>query len=95
MPMTNYALIVAGGSGSRMNADVPKQFLLLNEKPVLMHTIERFHEFDNAMEIIVVLPEAQFPLWENLCHEWDFPFFESLSLCVLKVKNRLFRHFPR
>jgi len=49
MPMTNYALIVAGGSGSRMNADVPKQFLLLNEKPVLMHTIERFHEFDNAM----------------------------------------------
>ena len=70
MPMTNYALIVAGGSGSRMNADVPKQFLLLNDKPVLMHTIERFHEYDNAIEIIVVLPEAQFPLWENLCHEY-------------------------
>ena len=93
MPMTNYALIVAGGSGSRMNATVPKQFLLLNEKPVLMHTIERFHEFDNAMEIIVVLPETQFSLWENLCHEYKFSIRHQLvaggSVRFESVKNGL------
>ncbi len=93
MPMTNYALIVAGGSGSRMNADVPKQFLLLNEKPVLMHTIERFHEFDNAMEIIVVLPETQFSLWKNLCREYKFRIQHQLvaggSVRFESVKNGL------
>lgn len=94
----NYALIVAGGSGSRMNATVPKQFLLLNDKPVLMHTIERFHEYDNAIEIIVVLPEAQFPLWENLCHEYKFSIrhqlvaggsvrFESVKNGLMKIDN--------
>lgn len=98
MPMTNYALIVAGGSGSRMNTDVPKQFLLLNEKPVLMHTIERFHNYDNAMKIIVVLPEAQFSLWENLCREYKFSIrhqlvaggsvrFESVKNGMMKIDN--------
>ena len=91
----NYALIVAGGSGSRMNATVPKQFLLLNDKPVLMHTIERFHEYDNAIEIIVVLPEAQFPLWENLCHEYKFSIRHQLvaggSVRFESVKNGLSR----
>ena len=95
MPMTNYALIVAGGSGSRMNATVPKQFLLLNEKPVLMHTIELFHEYDNAMEIIVVLPEAQFPLWKNLCREYKFSIRHQLvaggSVRFESVKNGLSR----
>ena len=93
MPMTNYALIVAGGSGSRMNATVPKQFLLLNEKPVLMHTIELFHEYDNAMEIIVVLPETQFSLWENLCREYKFSIRHQLvaggSVRFESVKNGL------
>ena len=95
MPMTNYALIVAGGSGSRMNADVPKQFLLLNDKPVLMHTIERFHEYDNAIEIIVVLPEAQFELWESLCREYKFSIRHQLvaggSVRFESVKNGLSR----
>ncbi len=89
----NYALIVAGGSGSRMNATVPKQFLLLNDKPVLMHTIERFHEYDNAMEIIVVLPESQFPLWKNLCREYKFRIQHQLvaggSVRFESVKNGL------
>jgi len=93
--MTNYALIVAGGSGSRMNADVPKQFLLLNDKPVLMHTIERFHEYDNAIEIIVVLPEAQFELWESLCREYKFSIRHQLvaggSVRFESVKNGLSR----
>ena len=55
--MKKYAVIVAGGSGSRMNNIVPKQFLLLNGKPVLYHTINTFlHSYDD-LQIILVLPE--------------------------------------
>jgi len=44
--MKLYALIVAGGSGRRMGTDIPKQFLEIAGKPILMHTIERFYDFD-------------------------------------------------
>jgi 2-C-methyl-D-erythritol 4-phosphate cytidylyltransferase len=58
-----------------------------------MHTIERFHEFDNAMEIFVVLPEAQFALWENLCHKYKFSIRHQLvaggSVRFESVKNGL------
>lgn len=67
-----YAIIVAGGSGNRMNSNLPKQFMLLNNKPVLMHTIEKFHQFDASMQLIVVLPEKQFETWENLCNKYEF-----------------------
>lgn len=70
--MKLYALIMAGGLGSRMNAEIPKQFLLLNNKPILMHTIERFANFGTAIEIVLVLPENQFGYWENLCEEYGF-----------------------
>jgi 2-C-methyl-D-erythritol 4-phosphate cytidylyltransferase len=72
MLINKYALIVAGGSGSRMNADVPKQFLLLNERPVLMYTIERFYDYNNSIGILLVLPENQFSLWATLCTEHNF-----------------------
>ena len=55
--MKKIALIVAGGNGSRMNNDTPKQFLLLGNKPVLYHSIKAFLEAYNDMEIILVLPE--------------------------------------
>ena len=51
-----YVIIVAGGAGLRMKTEIPKQFLLLDEKPILMHTIERFISIKN---IIVVLPKDQ------------------------------------
>lgn len=70
--MKRYAIIVAGGKGSRMGADIPKQFLLLNNKPVLMHTIERFLKFDNTIEIILVLPAEQFAYWDELCETYSF-----------------------
>ena len=70
--MKRYAIIVAGGKGSRMGADIPKQFLLLNSKPVLMHTIERFLKFDSSIEIILVLPAEQFDFWDDLCQEYAF-----------------------
>ena len=55
--MLKYAVIVAGGSGNRMNAAIPKQFLPLNGKPVLLYTIETFLSAFNDLEIVLVLPE--------------------------------------
>ncbi len=70
--MKKYCIIVAGGSGRRMKSAVPKQFLLLGGKPVLMHTVERFHSFDASMEIIIVLPAEHHVLWKRLCAEHSF-----------------------
>lgn len=68
----NYIVIVAGGKGQRMGNEVPKQFLLIGEKPILMHTIERFHEYDKTLKIILVLPEEQQNLWKELCNKYSF-----------------------
>ncbi len=61
------AVIVAGGSGQRMNAKMPKQFMLLNGKPVIFYSIEKFHECNSG--IIVVLPEDQKENWNKLIRE--------------------------
>lgn len=73
--MKLYAVIVAGGSGKRMGAEVPKQFLELGGRPLLMHTIERFKSFDSSIEIITVLPEDQIRHWMELQekHRFDIP----------------------
>jgi 2-C-methyl-D-erythritol 4-phosphate cytidylyltransferase len=63
---------VAGGTGSRMGANVPKQFLELAGKPVLMRTIERFRSFDVSIKIITVLPEDQLGYWEELQKKYSF-----------------------
>jgi 2-C-methyl-D-erythritol 4-phosphate cytidylyltransferase len=70
--MNKYAIIVAGGSGVRMATQLPKQFLLLCGKPILMRTIEAFHQFDNDVKIILVLPNTQFKYWADLCKEFWF-----------------------
>jgi 2-C-methyl-D-erythritol 4-phosphate cytidylyltransferase len=70
--MNKHALIVAGGSGIRMGQDIPKQFLHLAGKPILMHTIEKFYEYDNEINIVVVLPGSQIIYWENLVDEFSF-----------------------
>lgn len=70
--MNKIALIVAGGSGLRMGTTVPKQFLLLNGKPVLMHTIERFSSAKAFNLIIVVLPKSEIQHWEKLIAEHTF-----------------------
>ncbi|HOP03067.1 MAG TPA: 2-C-methyl-D-erythritol 4-phosphate cytidylyltransferase [Tenuifilaceae bacterium] len=67
-----YAIIVAGGSGVRMNVRTPKQFLLLNGLPILMHTINLFQSINPLPEIVLVLPDNQFETWEKLCHEYTF-----------------------
>ena len=67
--MQKVALIVAGGKGERMNADIPKQFLLLNGTPILMHTLKQFSHFE---EIVLVLPHSQFDYWRELCSNYNF-----------------------
>jgi 2-C-methyl-D-erythritol 4-phosphate cytidylyltransferase len=70
--MNLYVVIVAGGSGKRMGMDTPKQFLELAGRPVLMHTIERFREFNSSIEIITVLPENQLRFWCDLQKKYSF-----------------------
>ena len=67
--MKRYAIIVAGGKGLRMGGDVPKQFLPINGKPVLMRTLEAFKLFDAEMQLIVVLPQEQIAYWQELCRQ--------------------------
>jgi 2-C-methyl-D-erythritol 4-phosphate cytidylyltransferase len=67
-----FVIIVAGGKGLRMGSDIPKQFLPIGGKPVLMRTIERFREYSPTLQIILVLPKAQQDYWQQLCKEYDF-----------------------
>ena len=67
--MKKVALIVAGGKGERMNSSIPKQFLLLNNLPILMQTIKQFSHFE---EIVLVLPNSQFEYWNELCASHNF-----------------------
>ncbi|MCF0058523.1 2-C-methyl-D-erythritol 4-phosphate cytidylyltransferase [Dyadobacter sp. CY356] len=76
--MQEYVIIVAGGSGSRMRSDIPKQFIPVNGLPVLMHTMKAFRSYSDILKMILVLPEAQFDYWNQLCHE--FSFTETYSL---------------
>ncbi|WP_316758772.1 2-C-methyl-D-erythritol 4-phosphate cytidylyltransferase [Pedobacter aquatilis] len=70
--MKYYAVIVAGGSGNRMQTETPKQFLLLNNLPVLMHTIKAFAQSDSQPKILVVLHTDQHNYWRRLCNEFNF-----------------------
>lgn len=74
----NYVIIVAGGSGKRMGSEIPKQFLLLREKPILMYTLETFSNALNEIEIILVLPESQIDYWKELCKTHNFSINHSI-----------------
>lgn len=85
--------MVAGGTGTRMNSEIPKQFLLLAGQPLLMHTIRVFYHFDPDMKLFVVLPENQFHSWEQLCLSYSFSFPHHLvkggETRFCSVKNAL------
>jgi len=70
--MKNNIIIVAGGKGLRMGSDLPKQFIPIGGKPVLMHAIEAFYRFDKEIHIILVLPVSHQDYWKGLCREYDF-----------------------
>ena len=68
----DYVIIVAGGKGLRMGSDVPKQFLPVGGKPVLMRTLERFRAYSSTLQIILVLPQSQQDYWKELCQKYNF-----------------------
>lgn len=75
MNNTEYALIVAGGKGTRIKSKVPKQFLDIDGLPILMHTINAFYAYSPSIKVVVVLPEDDFALWNELCllHNYHKP----------------------
>ncbi len=76
--MKKIALIVAGGTGNRMQSQTPKQFMLLKNIPVLMYSLNAFIAYDNTIEIRVVLPENEMNAWQKLCTEHNFKIKHSL-----------------
>lgn len=76
--MTRYAIVVAGGSGTRMNSHVPKQFLIVDDEPIIIKTIRKFKEAYTSIQIIVVLPEIHLSYWMDLAGQ--FPFIEKLTI---------------
>ncbi len=97
--MKQYTIIVAGGRGARMGYSIPKQFIDLNYRPILMHTIEKMHQILDHSEIILVLPKAEFKNWGNLCQKHQFNInhklveggntrFESVSNALKKVNEK-------
>lgn len=70
--MKKSVIITAGGSGKRMQQSLPKQFLLLNGKPILQHTIEKFKAYDPSIFMVVVLPMKQINYWKELCESNNF-----------------------
>ena len=74
----DYAIIVAGGKGLRMGGEIPKQFIPVAGKPILMHTLEKFQRFGESLtgtgglEIILVLPKEQQEYWAELCTKYSF-----------------------
>lgn len=67
-----YALIVAGGKGTRIKSKLPKQFLELQGKPVLLHTLEAFFRYSDKINIILVLPADDFIIWQSICEKFQF-----------------------
>jgi len=86
-------IIVAGGKGERMKAVVPKQFLEIKGRPILMHTLEVFRNFDPEIQIVLVLPADQIDVWKSLCKKHAFTLTHTIecggSTRFHSVKNGL------
>jgi 2-C-methyl-D-erythritol 4-phosphate cytidylyltransferase len=78
--MEKFVIIVAGGKGLRFNSQVPKQFLELDHKPVLMHSLEAFYTYQADIHLIVVLPADQVNYWVQLCEKYQFPIRHQLVI---------------
>lgn len=73
-------IIVAGGQGLRVGASLPKQFIPIAGKPILMHTIEAFYCYDSSIEIVLVLPESHCEYWNKLCDEYKFTIKHKVAI---------------
>tara|TARA_B100001758_G_C18393212_1_gene604248 strand:+ start:245 stop:925 length:681 start_codon:yes stop_codon:yes gene_type:complete len=95
MPNKHFVIILAGGEGKRMQTDTLKQFLVLGKKPVLMHSLHTFYQFDKKSVLSVVLPKNKINYWKSICKKYDFNlqhniFFGGKSRYD-SVKNALFK----
>lgn len=72
-------IIVAGGKGTRMKSELPKQYLCLGNRPILMHTVELFYRYDKSMKIVLVLPRTDRVLWNELCKKYHFTIAVTLA----------------
>lgn len=70
--MKRYLIVVAGGKGTRMGGEMPKQFQLLGGRPLVMVTLEHLNAIDPTMQLILVLPTQHIGLWKELCKEYSF-----------------------
>ena len=70
--MKKYIIVVAGGKGMRMGGEMPKQFQLLGDRPVVMVTLERLHMMAPEIGLVMVLPAEHFALWDELCAKYGF-----------------------
>jgi 2-C-methyl-D-erythritol 4-phosphate cytidylyltransferase len=77
--MKRKVIIVAGGKGTRMLSEIPKQFLKIGNEPVLIHTLKRFYSFSTDIEIILVLPENEITQWKKICKEYKFEIPHKLA----------------
>ncbi len=81
--MKKYAIIVAGGSGQRMKSSIPKQFLRIQNKPILYYTLRQFKKALPEIFLILVLPEEQIITWENICQEFNH-FDQEIPHTIIK-----------
>lgn len=72
MNQKEYALIVAGGKGTRIKSSLAKQFIRLNGKPILLYTLEAFFKYSEKIAVVLVLPEDDFGTWKSICEEFHF-----------------------
>jgi len=72
MNTPEYAIIVAGGKGTRIKSKIPKQFIELNGLPILMHTINTFYRYSHSITVILVLPSDDVETWKQLCVRYHF-----------------------
>lgn len=77
--MNRFAIIVAGGKGLRMGGELPKQFIPIEGRPVLMRTLETFYACDETIRLILVLPRDHQPYWQSLCREYGFNVPHSIA----------------
>ena len=77
--MKKHIIIVAGGKGLRMGGDIPKQFLPVCGKPVLMRTLEAFRTYDSSIHIVLVLPVSQQAYWKELCRTYRFELAHDIA----------------
>jgi len=91
--MKNYAIVVAGGTGTRMKGEVPKQFMLLSGKPVILYSIEAFYAFDPLVEIILVIHPDYSLHWKQVVREFKisipFKVVDGGKMRFDSVKNGL------